>query len=177
MDWPQGQEWKCSRTYLFLQEIAHPFLNELRNYKTYTNVRTAMRGTALVTREETTITNITKLPSGRGTAAEFRGIWMINIYAQSGAAKKKEREQFFDTELACLRRASPTNMILGGDFNCILHKKDNTGYLNYSRALEELVHTDLNYGTCVKPTRQRRFTHIIPLWEQQEWTGYIRRRS
>jgi exonuclease III len=59
---------------LFLQQLAHPTLNELRNYKTYTNVGTAMRGTAFVTREEITITNITKLPLERGIAAEFRGV-------------------------------------------------------------------------------------------------------
>jgi len=98
-----------------------------------------MRSTALRTREEITITNITKLPSGRGLATEFRGIWMINIYAPSGAAKK-EREQFFDSELADLLRASPTSIIVGGDFNCILHQKDSTGNFNYSRALGGLVH-------------------------------------
>jgi len=48
---------------LFLQEVAHSILNELRNYKTYTSVKTAMRCTAFVTREEITITNITKLLS------------------------------------------------------------------------------------------------------------------
>ena len=41
---------------LFLQEGAHPTLIELRNYKTNTNVGTAMQGTALVTMEEITIT-------------------------------------------------------------------------------------------------------------------------
>ena len=73
---------------VFLQEIAHRTLHELRNYKTYTNVGTTMRGTALVTREEIIITDITKLPSGRGIATEFRGMWIINIYAPSGEAKK-----------------------------------------------------------------------------------------
>ena len=86
---------------LSLEEVTHPALNELHNYKTYNNVGTAMRGTALVTREEIAITNITNLPSGRGIAAEFRGIWMINIYAPSGAARKKERE-FFNSERAYL---------------------------------------------------------------------------
>ena len=106
----------------FLQEVTHPFLNELLKNKTYTNVGTAMRGTALVTREEITIGNITKLPSGCAIAAEFRGIWMINIYAPSGATRKKEREPFFESELAYLLRASPINMIEGGDFNCLFHQ-------------------------------------------------------
>ena len=125
---------------LFLQEVAHPTLNELCNYKTYTSVGTAKRGTALVTQEEITITNITKLPSGRGIAVEFRGIWIINIYAPFGAARNMAREQFFDSELAYLLRASPTTTIVGGDFNCILHQKESTGHFNYSRALYGLVH-------------------------------------
>ena len=58
-------------------------------------------------------------------------------------------------------------MIVGGDFDCILHHKDRTGHFNYSRALDGLA-TDLNYETCGKPTRQRRVIHIVPLWERQE---------
>jgi len=44
-------------------------------------VGTAGRGTALITRDEFTITNVKQLPSGRGIAAEYKGIRMINIYA------------------------------------------------------------------------------------------------
>ena len=31
-------------------------------------------------------------------------------------------------------------MIVGVDFNCIFHQKDNTCHFNYSRALDGLVH-------------------------------------
>ena len=75
---------------IFLQEIAYPTLNELRNYKSYTNMGAAMRGTVLVTREEIVITNITKLPPGRGIAAEFRGIRMIKIYARPEQQERRE---------------------------------------------------------------------------------------
>jgi len=54
---------------LFLQEVAHSTIGTLRSYKAYSNVGTAGRGTAMVTRNEITITNITRLPSGRGIAA------------------------------------------------------------------------------------------------------------
>jgi exonuclease III len=49
---------------LFLQEVAHSTIQPLRSYKTYTNVGTVGRGTAMVRRNEITITNITRLPSG-----------------------------------------------------------------------------------------------------------------
>ena len=39
---------------LFLQEVAHSTIDILRGYKTYNNVRTAGRGTAMVTRNEIT---------------------------------------------------------------------------------------------------------------------------
>jgi endonuclease/exonuclease/phosphatase (EEP) superfamily protein YafD len=38
-------------------------------------------------------------------------------------ARKKERDQFFDSELAYLLRASSTNIIVGGDFNCYSTRK------------------------------------------------------
>jgi len=62
---------------LFLQEVVHSIIDTLRNYKTYTNVGTAGRGTAMVTRNEITIINITRLQSGRGIAAEYSSTWLI----------------------------------------------------------------------------------------------------
>ena len=46
---------------LFLQEVAHSTNDTLRNYKTHANVGTAGRGTAMVTGNEITMTNITTL--------------------------------------------------------------------------------------------------------------------
>jgi exonuclease III len=71
----------------FLQEIAHSTIDTLRSYKTSTNVRTAGRGTAVVTRNEITITHITRLPSGREIAAKYRGIRLVNVYVPSRKAK------------------------------------------------------------------------------------------
>jgi exonuclease III len=58
---------------LFLQEITHHNFGNLPRYTTYTNVGTA-RGTAFVTRNGLKVTNITKLPTGRGIAAECEEI-------------------------------------------------------------------------------------------------------
>jgi len=117
----------------------------------------------MVTQEEITITNITKLPSESGIAAEIRGISMTNIYAPSA---REGREQFFDSELAYLLSASPTKMIVGGDCNCILHQKDRNGHFNYRRALDELVHGfELRDMWQSDPPENG---YIIPLWERQE---------
>jgi exonuclease III len=57
--------------------------------------------------------NVTKLASGRGLAAVCGVIMLINIYAPSGAAKQKEREHFYNTDLAYLLRDAPANILLG----------------------------------------------------------------
>jgi len=73
-------------------------------------------------------------------AAEFNGIWLVNIYAPSGAARRQEREHFYNSELTYLLRAAPEHMTLGEDFNGVLDKRDTTGNYNNSRALAELIH-------------------------------------
>ena len=82
---------------ILLLQVTHPDLGDLPGYVTYTNIRTAMRGAAFVTRNELQVTNITKLPSGRGTSANCVGIIPIKLYAPSGTAKQAERENFFKT--------------------------------------------------------------------------------
>jgi exonuclease III len=73
---------------LFLQEITHPNFGNLPGYTTYINFRTTMRGTAFVTRNYLQVTNITKLQTGRGTAAECEGITLLKLFAPSGTEKK-----------------------------------------------------------------------------------------
>jgi exonuclease III len=64
-------------------------------------------------------------------AAEFNGIWLVNIYAPSGAARRQKREHFYNSELTYLLRAAHEHMILGGDFNGVLDKRDDTtGHYN-----------------------------------------------
>jgi exonuclease III len=48
----------------------------------------------MLVRNEMTLTNIHKLPSGRAISAEYNGLQLINVYAQSGTARRTEREIF-----------------------------------------------------------------------------------
>jgi len=52
---------------------------------------------------------------------------------------KQERERFFISELPYLLTGTSENVLLGGDFYCILEASDSTRSINYSRALAELV--------------------------------------
>jgi hypothetical protein len=121
-----------------------------------------MRGTAIVGRSEIHLTNITTLPSERAIAVEYIGIRLINVYAPSGTAKRKEKEHFYNTELPYLLRAAPETMILGGDFNFILDPVDATGHFQNSRPLAELVHALALKGTWQQNPAKPTFTHHSP---------------
>jgi len=79
---------------LLLQEVTHNEFVMIRGYKAHTNRGIYNRGTAMPTREPITLTDITRLPSGRGMAACYRGMWIVNIYAPSGTSRRQEREDF-----------------------------------------------------------------------------------
>jgi len=98
-----------------------------------------MRGTTFETRDEMHLININELPLGRGMAAEYRGITLINIYALSATAKRMEREQFYNNELVYLLKDAPANILVGGDFNCVFEKADTTGHYTYNAVLAGLV--------------------------------------
>jgi exonuclease III len=64
-----------------LQEVTHSNFTFLRRYEAHSNVGTGNIGTAILAKEGITLTNITRLPTGRGIAAYFEEIRIINIYA------------------------------------------------------------------------------------------------
>jgi len=54
-------------------------------------------------------------------------------------ARKFDREHFYNAELPYLLQAGPEDLLIGGDFNCVLHPTDTTGHFQPSRALMETV--------------------------------------
>jgi exonuclease III len=79
---------------VFLHEVTNHALQDLEGYNIYLNVGTEMRGTAIVTKQDLQITNINKLPFGRGMTADFRGVKLINKYAPSGTAKNEKESKY-----------------------------------------------------------------------------------
>lgn len=69
---------------------------------------------------------------------------IINLYAPSGSQNKTERENFYTNTLAYHIRNLNNNIIIGGDFNCVLDKIDIKGEFNHSHALSTLV-KDLHF--------------------------------
>jgi len=133
---------------LLVQEVTQMILQDFLGYDTHYNIGTSRRGTAIVAREGIRLENIIRLPTSRAIGARFRDIWIMNIYAPPGTAKRHEREHFYSTELAYLLTAAPQLVVMGGDFNCALERKDATGTFNYGRALDGLVR-GMGFKRCV----------------------------
>jgi hypothetical protein len=58
-----------------LQEITVSHLNGMSRYNVYMYRGTDGRGTAILTKEGLTATNILRFPTGRSMAAEINGLW------------------------------------------------------------------------------------------------------
>ena len=98
---------------VFLQEITDPELLPMPGYNIYYNIGSDMRGTAIVARNGIVLMNVHKLPSGRAIAAEWKGLYIVNIYAPSGTGKRTEREYFYNAEVTQLLQTGPGEIIIG----------------------------------------------------------------
>ena len=83
-----------------LQEVTNSKITTIRRYTSYINMGTEDRGTAILAKDSYLLTNIQRIPTGRGISAHFNGIKIINIYAQSGSEKKREIEEFYNGDVA-----------------------------------------------------------------------------
>ena len=72
-----------------LQEVTTNNLTSICNYTVFDNIGTDGRGTAILAKPGINLTEVKRLPSGRGIAASFFGTKIVNIYAPSGAEKKR----------------------------------------------------------------------------------------
>jgi hypothetical protein len=122
-----------------LQEVTNTKFIIFRRYTSHINMGTEGRGTAILAKDCFLLTDIHRIPTGRGISALFNGIRIINIYAPSGSEKKREKEEFYTDVVERLFTHSSDNMVLAGDFNCVLIPSACTESLNISRALGRLV--------------------------------------
>jgi exonuclease III len=97
---------------ILLQEITKPVFEDIRGFVAQTNIGTTGRGTAILSRDQLQLTNIVRLPTGRGMAASFQNLTLVNIYVPSGA-ERREREQFLASEVPYLLQDIPTSLVMG----------------------------------------------------------------
>ena len=160
---------------ILVQEIMSPEVLNIQGYETHLNTGTAMCGTAIVAKREHLLTNILIIQSGRALAAQFLGIWLVNVYAPLGSAQRAARERFFNADLTHLLQDTATHVIFGGDFNCVLHPKDTTGRFHTSSALMEIVRgIALTNAWTQNPTHPV-YTHYSPTSASTIYRFYMTR--
>jgi exonuclease III len=145
-----------------LQDVTCQPLDVTSRNTQYINVGTEKIGTAILAKDGIMLTDIRCLPSGRGITAKYNGIRLINLYATSGSEKQLERESFYNTEVPYLPPGHNTEIILAGDFICVLSPSDATGQKNYSRALDKLMTGLKLQDTGEQNPASTTYTHYIP---------------
>lgn len=108
-------------------------------YEEIVNLGDNHRGTAILYKENIPLTHINRLPSGRGTAANFGRVRLINIYAPSGSDNRQLRSAFFAEDVTVLFTPPHEVLVLAGDFNCVLRDCDATGRVTSCASLRLLV--------------------------------------
>lgn len=146
---------------VLLQEVL--FTNfTLSGFNTFLNVSPdESTGTAILTREGIPVQALDKLVSGRGLSCKIFNVTVLNLYAPSGNSNKAERATFFKNDLIYLLRQNPVTVLIGGDFNSVINRKDQTPNFNYSKELHDLIKNmkyqdawEVKFPTLVK------FTHF-----------------
>lgn len=96
-------------------------------------------GTAILMKEGIIMEQIVKLANSRGIAGTVNNTRIINIYAPSGNNNRRSRAEFFKSGIVPLFGTHHEHIILAGDFNCVLHPKDQTPNFNKSVELDCIV--------------------------------------
>jgi exonuclease III len=124
---------------LFVQEVVQTEPFRVGGFTAHINLGKAMRGTGFLVRDGLHLEQVVASPSGRALVAQFRGIKLLNVYASSGTSKKAERDKFYNLELPPLWKSGCSQVVVGGDFNCVLHPADVQGHFSTSIPLRDLV--------------------------------------
>jgi exonuclease III len=147
----------------FVQEVTNTEVLHIRGHETQKN-GASIRGTAILAKHGLHLENIASLPSERAIATVYQGNHLINIYAPSGTTMRKDREQFFNADLPFLFRTDIKHMILGGDFNYVLHPADVSAHFHPAGLLQRWSAVS-NYGTHGTKTPPYPHTCISHLME------------
>jgi exonuclease III len=145
-----------------LQEVTHANINDIPHYNAWVNIGTEQWGTATLAKIGITACKEKRIPTGRGFSIKFKDIWFVNVYTPSGAKRRNDREQFFNVELPTILPLAPTELLLAGDFNCIIDERDTTGSDPRSAALERLPKGLRLQDVWSEASNERGFTHYAP---------------
>jgi exonuclease III len=148
--------------FVFLQEVTDSAILTVTGYNIYLNIGANMRGTAILARQDYSLTNVTALPTGRAIAADYNGLRLVNLYAPAGTTKISDRERFFNSELPTLHDTATQWALLGGDFNCVLQPSDMTGPFTTTRALTDVIRGLALSDAWSQDPQRPVYTHFSP---------------
>jgi endonuclease/exonuclease/phosphatase family metal-dependent hydrolase len=145
-----------------LQEVTPGANITFSGYQSHVNIGTSERGTAILAKAELPLHRIERITSSRGIVAYYGNICILNISAPSGSSDRKETVEFFNTGLMALLPHVSTEMILAGDFDCVLSNSECTGHRPSSRALDKLVQGLRLYDAWDQASNIQTYTHFTP---------------
>lgn len=144
----------------FLQEVVTPKVGNITGYEAIINIGDDA-GTAILFKAGIACRPTAILDTGRGIAAQFQDLLLINIYAPTGSTGRKDRSIFYRDELVLLLSSGFTKIILGGDFNCVLRKEDQCPNFNFCLELQDLTHgLDLQDTWCYLRPQVIGYTYV-----------------
>lgn len=123
---------------LMLQEV-HEHIN-ISGFDTFSNIDLNKRGTAILVKSHIKTSHIQKSIDSRIISLKIENHTTIcNIYAPSGSAQKALRERFFTDTVHYYINHGDARLIVGGDFNSVIDKKDANHSSNFSQSLKFFV--------------------------------------
>ena len=132
------------------------YISSKQGYKAFANVDELDRrkpGTGLIWRDSLPVTQVAALEPCRILTAYLGPYPVVNIYPPAGTENFQARRIFFRETLFRLMRGLGRLPIIGGDFNCVIEKKDleegGDFYKKRSPELSDLVR-DFNYSDCFR---------------------------
>jgi hypothetical protein len=154
-----------------LQDATHNDFTNIHEYNAIVNEGTDKRGTAILVKAGLQIHQMHTI--GMGYFSDVSGYMDNYIYAPSSAEKRVEGEYFFNTDITFLLNTDSIEVLIAGEFNCVISQADCTGKPNMSRALTTLMR---GMGLCVLLTTHSHIPAytITQLLKRQERSGNSR---
>lgn len=123
---------------VFLQEVATTNL-QLPGFNIEINIDERRRGTAIAMRTYLQYNHVSRSLDSRIISLQVRGITLINVYAPPGTQNRADREHFFNSILPYYFQNANGLVLVGGDFNSVVNRKDATGNNSHSPMFQKLM--------------------------------------
>lgn len=134
------------RSFIFLMELDIVMLQEvteqidINGFEAHSNIDHTKRGTEILIKSHIKTSRIQRSIDSRILSIQIDDqVTICNVYAPSGSAQKAARERFFTDTIQYYINQGLGKLIIGGDFNAVINRKDANHTSNHSQSLKFLV--------------------------------------